>query len=99
VEHIIALQHQGASVEENIALACDRCNLFKGTNLSAIDPQDGTIVGLFNPRKDNWRDHFLIENEVIVGITPVGRATARLLQFNAENRLRIRQLLMLTGQW
>jgi 5-methylcytosine-specific restriction endonuclease McrA len=58
-EHVIALQHQGASLEENLALACDRCNLYKGTNLSAIDPKDGTIVGLFNPRKDRWKDSFL----------------------------------------
>ncbi len=36
VEHVIAKQHGGSDDESNLALACDRCNAFKGPNLSAI---------------------------------------------------------------
>lgn len=38
VEHIIARQHGGTDEPSNLALACDRCNAFKGPNLSSIDP-------------------------------------------------------------
>jgi 5-methylcytosine-specific restriction endonuclease McrA len=39
VEHIIAKQHGGNDNVENLAWACDRCNAYKGPNLSGIDPQ------------------------------------------------------------
>ena len=99
VEHIIAVQHQGESNPDNLALACDRCNLYKGTNLSSVDPQSGQITRLFDPRRDAWTEHFSLLDDTILGITPTGRATVRLLQFNADNRVRLRRLLMLTGQW
>ena len=37
VEHIIALQHGGNDDPSNLALACDRCNLYKGPNLTSVD--------------------------------------------------------------
>jgi len=52
VEHICAKQHGGSGELSNLALACDRCNLFKGPNLSAIDPATNEIVTLFHPRHD-----------------------------------------------
>lgn len=38
IEHIIARQHRGDDSSENLALACLRCNLHKGTNLTGMDP-------------------------------------------------------------
>ncbi|MCA9136035.1 MAG: HNH endonuclease [Planctomycetales bacterium] len=42
IEHVIAKQHTPDSADldslERLALACDRCNLFKGPNLASIDP-------------------------------------------------------------
>lgn len=40
VDHIIPLQHIDDAVDEpeSLALACDRCNFCKGTNLSSVDP-------------------------------------------------------------
>jgi hypothetical protein len=99
VEHIIALQHRGASVEENLALACDRCNLHKGTNLSAIDPATDQVVRLFHPRTDDWEAHFLPVGAEIVGQTPEGRATVRLLEFNTTQRLQLREDLIAVGEW
>jgi 5-methylcytosine-specific restriction endonuclease McrA len=58
IEHIVALQHVGDDSEENICLACDRCNLFKGPNLTSIDPVTQSLVRLFDPRRQKWSDHF-----------------------------------------
>jgi hypothetical protein len=93
VEHIIARQHGGTDAPANLALACDRCNLFKGPNLTAIDPESGDVVRLFDPRKDVWDEHFGQTNYVVVGLTPAGRATAHLLKMNAEARVAQRAAL------
>ena len=90
VEHFIARQHAGASEMANLAWACSRCNSHKGTNLTAIDPDGTRIVPLFNPRKDSWQKHFKLEGAHIRGLTASGRATAWLLQMNAERRLELR---------
>lgn len=81
----------------NLALACDRCNLHKGTNLSSIDPETGDHVSLFNPRKHEWLQHFGFVSAEIVGLTAIGRASARLLQMNAERRLLLRKQLIDSG--
>src|SRR4051794_35077469 len=47
VEHIVAKQHGGGDDSDNLALACHRCNLRKGPNLSGIDPQTGQVTRLF----------------------------------------------------
>jgi hypothetical protein len=90
IEHIVAKQHHGPDNEGNLALACDRCNAFKGTNLTAVDPETGNIVPLFHPRKDRWLDHFAMRGAFVVGLTDVGRATVRLLRMNAEARVELR---------
>src|SRR5439155_1473266 len=79
IEHIIAKQHSGSDELSNLALSCDRCNAYKGTNLSAIDPQSRNIVPLFHPCRDRWHSHFALAGAMIVGLTDVGRATVRLL--------------------
>jgi hypothetical protein len=99
IEHIVARQHAGGDEPSNLALACDQCNLHKGPNLSAIDPETGTLVQLFNPRCDSWNDHFLFRGAEIVGCTPMGRATVRLLFMNQRIRLQLRAVLMVTGDW
>jgi hypothetical protein len=90
VEHIIAKQHGGNDDPSNLALACDRCNAFKGPNLSGIDPSTGNIVTLFHPRRDLWLAHFSVENGLITGLSDMGRATARLLNMNAYHRIQLR---------
>lgn len=99
IEHIVARQHLGGDEEGNLALACDQCNLHKGPNLSGLDPADGQLVTLFHPRREHWPDHFEIRGAEIVGRTPTGRATARLLQMNSRLRLQLRALLIALGEW
>jgi hypothetical protein len=89
-DHIIAEQHRGDDDAENLALACDHCNYHKGTNIASIDPDTGNLVRLFNPRADNWREHFTLVGPEIVGQTEIGRATVELLKINADSRLELR---------
>jgi hypothetical protein len=37
-----------------------------------------------------WSDHFSVSGAQIVGLTPVGRATARLLNMNDVRRVELR---------
>jgi hypothetical protein len=94
VEHIVAKQHGGSDDASNLALACHRCNLRKGPNLTAIDPLTREVVPLFHPRSSNWSAHFIMESERIIGITAVGRATVQLLTMNDARRLELRAQIL-----
>src|SRR4051794_18592391 len=67
IEHVRAKQHGGSDHPDNLALACPRCNAYKGPNLSAVDPDSDAVVSLFNPRTQNWDDHFALVGIEIVG--------------------------------
>jgi hypothetical protein len=90
IDHIISKQHGGNDDLSVLALACWYCNTHKGSNLSAIDPETGRVVSLYNPRLERWCDHFSREGARIVGLTPEGRATARLLGMNRVARIEYR---------
>ncbi len=94
VEHIRAQQHLEDDSLDNLALACPHCNFHKGPNLTSIDPATGDVVELFNPRRQIWDEHFAIEEARIVGRTPTGRVTARLLQMNTATQVKIRERLL-----
>lgn len=98
VEHIIPRKHGGNDAPANLALACDRCNSHKGTNLTGIDPETGEIVPLFNPRQHPWEEHFCLYDVTIVGLTAIGRTTVRVLSMNEERRVRLRGVLKRYGQ-
>ena len=90
VEHVIARQHGGPTTEDNLAWACQHCNLHKGPNLAGIDPQTQARTWLYHPRLQRWSDHFAAVGPLIVGLTDVGRSTARLLNMNAPRRVELR---------
>jgi hypothetical protein len=90
VDHIIAQQHLLNDDPENLAWSCRRCNGYKGPNLSSIDPGSGDVVPLFHPRRNVWNEHFRVDGAEIVGLTPTGRATVRLLGFNDDYRVELR---------
>lgn len=97
LDHIVARQHRGPSTEDNLAVACPDCNAHKGTNLASIDEDTGELVRLYNPRRDNWTEHFRWDGPTLVGRTPVSKVTARLLRINAPPRLELRRMLMQMG--
>ena len=61
IEHIVPKQHGGTDDPEHLALACDRCNAYKGPNLTSVDPDTGAVVALFHPRHDLWSEHFVLK--------------------------------------
>ena len=87
IEHIIPQFHGGDDDVENLALACQGCNNFKFTKVSALDTETNIIVSLYNPRQNKWTDHFNWNNNftVVIGITPIGRASVAALQLNRDN--------------
>lgn len=92
VEHIIPQASSGASDLSNLALACRACNSFKSYFESAYDPETGTVVPLFHPRRDIWAEHFHFDpiTNQILGLTPTGRATVERLLFNADYQCQAR---------
>ena len=98
IEHIIARQHGGESEPDNLALACSCCNFHKGPNIAAIDPDSGQLVPLFHPRQHGWSEHFAWDGTVVVGLTPIGRATVELLAMNSWERVEVRENLLSLGE-
>ncbi|MBE7499352.1 MAG: HNH endonuclease [Verrucomicrobiales bacterium] len=98
VEHVIPRKHAGQTRLANLALACDRCNLHKGANLTGVDPDSGAVTPLFHPRRHRWEDHFRRDEARIEGRTAIGRTTVEVLCFNAPRRLRLRARLNASGE-
>jgi hypothetical protein len=97
LDHIIAEQHGGKTVASNLALACLADNNHKGPNLGGIDTRTGKRVWLFNPRCQKWSRHFRWQGPVLIGRTPVGRATVAVLAMNLPHRVAQRVALIAEG--
>ncbi|MEZ4591112.1 MAG: HNH endonuclease [Chloroflexota bacterium] len=97
IEHILPISAGGGSELANLAYACQGCNNHKYTKTSGFDPLTNSIVALFHPRRDIWRNHFGWGDGglEIIGLTPTGRATVQELQLNRKNLVNLRALLLL----
>ena len=93
LDHIRAQKHRGPTTTGNLALACLPCNTYKGPNIAGIDPVTDSLVPLFNPRTDDWNEHFRWRGERLVGKTAVARATIEVLEINSRERMEHRRLL------
>ncbi|BAZ12015.1 HNH endonuclease [Calothrix sp. NIES-4071] len=63
IEHIIPKALGGNDDEENLWLACRLCNNYKAAQTHATDPLTNRKVRLYNPRKQNWSQHFEWTND------------------------------------
>ncbi|BAY65256.1 HNH endonuclease [Calothrix brevissima NIES-22] len=99
VDHIISVKHGGSTTADNLCYACIFCNLQKGSDLGSINWQTGELVRFFNPRRDFWGEHFQLNAAVIQPITDIGEVTARILDFNGDERILERQALIAAGQY
>lgn len=90
IEHIIPKKHGGSDDPANLCLACERCNSYKGSNLAGLDPATGQIEPLFNPRIQGWPDHFEFRGSLIVGRSPIGRTSVKVLAMNEGRRVQLR---------
>lgn len=92
LEHIVPVAAGGASSEENLWQACPFCNGYKGVQTHGTDPDSGERLPLFNPRRQEWAEHFRWSEDgtLIIGSTPLGRATVMALKLNNEYLVRAR---------
>ncbi|MGH7135823.1 MAG: HNH endonuclease [Pirellulales bacterium] len=97
VDHIIAKQHGGPTVLDNLAWTCLHCNKRKGPNIAGVDPVTRQLVGLFNPRRQDWRRHFAWDGPVLLGRTRSARATIVVLAINDPDFLAFRAELIDEG--
>ncbi len=99
VDHIISEKHGGATQLDNLAYACAFCNRHKGSDIGSIDWDQGVFSRFYNPRSDQWSDHFDLEGIKIKPLSTIGAVTVRILQMNAEERLLERAALQAQGQY
>ena len=64
---------------------------------SGVDTDTNRTIRLFNPRRDAWARHFVRDGLWIRGLTATGRATIWLLEFNSDERLKLREGLYKLG--
>lgn len=98
VDHVRSVKHSGKATKDNLAYSCLECNRFKGSDLGSVDI-DGEFFSFYNPRRDDWNDHFRIVGARIEALTPTGEVTVRILQLNSSRRVRDRSRLQDLGAY
>jgi 5-methylcytosine-specific restriction endonuclease McrA len=93
-DHIIPKQHDGETTPDNLALACARCNRYKGYNVGSFDPETGDLVPFYNPRRQEWSAHFRLDGAMIQPLTAEGRVTVKMLHLNDTDRVEERERLI-----
>jgi hypothetical protein len=83
-DHILPRSKGGETTFQNLCLACRSCNEFKSDVTQVKDPLTGETVPLFNPRLQEWAEHFAWSSDgtKVEGLTAVGRATTIALRMN-----------------
>jgi hypothetical protein len=89
--HVVPRTAGGPTTPENLALACASCSLRKGAKQTALNPDSGEEVPLFNPRTQVWTEHFRWEAARIVSLSATGSATAAALAMNRPLIIAIRE--------
>ena len=96
VEHLVPRARGGRGHLENLVLACRNCNGSKHARLTVRDPDTRVDVPIFNPRRQEWSDHFVFQitdaGVEIAGRTAIGRATAQHLNMNSAKAVEARTL-------
>lgn len=84
VDHIVPRRKEGSTSFENLCFACYRGNLYKGSQIEAVDPLDGGVAPFFHPRRHTWAEHFVWDDsrQHILGLPAIGRATITALRMN-----------------
>jgi HNH endonuclease len=84
VDHVQPLSLGGSDDLENLAWACSRCNQRRYNFVTGLDLETSAITPLFNPRQQDWAEHFIwsVDGIIITGITQIGRATCDRLDLN-----------------
>ena len=88
IDHIQPQSLGGSNDLSNLALACRRCNERRYNFTTGIDPETKNETSLFNPRQQDWGNHFIWSFDAtrIIGITAIGWATCDRLDLNEDRR-------------
>jgi hypothetical protein len=99
IDHIIPKAAGGSDDEDNLWLACPRCNNYKNQQTHAVDPVTRRRVALFNPRIQQWDTHFRWgrDRATIIGRTACGRATVNALKMNLKVSVEGRRAMVRIG--
>lgn len=100
IEHIQPRAKGGADALENLGCACQGCNNRKFVSVDAVDPLTGESVSLFHPRQQRWTEHFAWNEDftLVLGVTPIGRATVDQLEWNRQGLVNLRRVLFAMGE-
>lgn len=92
VDHFIPISAGGTNDRENLVLACRSCNSYKSFHQIGLLAA-GTPIRLFNPRVDDWDEHFSRDrtSAKLIGLTENGEGTINRLRMNSEPQLRARK--------
>lgn len=99
VDHIIPHSIKPDDSTDNLAWAYPACNSCKSDKVEGTDPESGITTRLFNPRYQNWRDHFdwSADGHQIFGLSDIGRTTVAVLELNRPESVNVRSLLIRAG--
>jgi hypothetical protein len=59
----------------------------------------GEFVRFFNPRTDQWAEHFYLDGVLLKPLTDIGEVTVRILRFNDSERILEREMLIVVGDY
>jgi hypothetical protein len=99
IEHIVPQAAGGSDDEDNLWLACRLCNNYKSDQREGLDPESGQRVPLFDPRRQQWSEHFAwsADGTRVIGRTPCGRATVIGLHLNNVIAVMVRREWVAAG--
>lgn len=100
IDHIIPRSRGGSDDLDNLCAACAACNRSKYTKTDGIDPEAMQREPLFDPREQQWHEHFRWDENgtIIIGLTTCGRATINELALNDPLRIAARSIWVSTGR-
>jgi hypothetical protein len=99
VDHIISVKHSGPSTIDNLAYACFFCNREKGSDIGSLVWETRQFVRFYNPRIDQWSQHFQLVGARIEPLSEIGTVTATILGLNELERIEERQALIDLGRY
>jgi hypothetical protein len=99
IDHIRPVSQRGTHALDNLCFCCFECNNYKQASTAAVDPRTGRSAPLFNPRTDDWNEHFRWSPTAarMIGRTATGRATIQALRLNRPLLVRARRAWVRIG--
>ena len=99
IDHLIPRALGGSDDESNLRIACIFCNNYKNDQTEGIDVETSVLVPLFDPRHDQWVEHFVWSPDGVrvIGRTPTGRVTVECLRMNNSIAVRVRRSWVAAG--